>query len=175
MELHRINKKMTSPNPELLITFVHLLVGSSPLVAPAESEELLFCLLVNDTKQQNQRGITYNNNSYSLSHCQMEIWCWQALVILNVQVKLLGMIFHYKMFKSIQVFFTNETITFLHNSSSLQYTALYTVVQVTYLCVGVHSLYLLSGLQILAFSLAQSHLDSAHPKDQQANSVNLAK
>ncbi len=28
----------------------------------------------------------------------------QALVILNVQVKLLGMIFHYKMFKSIEVF-----------------------------------------------------------------------
>ncbi len=28
----------------------------------------------------------------------------QALVILNVQVKLLGMMFHYKMFKSIQVF-----------------------------------------------------------------------
>ncbi len=45
----------------------------------------------------------------------------------------------------------------------------------TYLCVGVHSLYLLSGLQILAFSLAQSHLESAYPKDQQANSVNLAK
>jgi hypothetical protein len=41
---------MTLSNPELFITFVHLLVGSSPLVAPAESEELLFCLLVNDTK-----------------------------------------------------------------------------------------------------------------------------
>jgi hypothetical protein len=62
---------MTSPNPELLITFVHLLVGSSPLVAPAESEELLFCLLVNDTKQQNQRGITYNNNS---THFHIAKW-----------------------------------------------------------------------------------------------------
>jgi hypothetical protein len=43
--------------------------------------------------------------TFTLPNGNVVLECYkQALVILNVQVKLLGMIFHYKMFKSIQFF-----------------------------------------------------------------------